>query len=261
MKNKNRGEDLVTRSSTGAYWLAAFWLPGLVACDLKGDPAAYLRRGLASAEPTTSASPQVIPAPAASVPVVPAANPATGESSAAALSPQQTTGSLARPHPYESAARSPGAAPRVEPAFGQSAANAEAPQVAPPVAAASASSSPPSVPAPSSPALPGTAKRNVSVGGAAISGGNVSNAARVVAGLRSPLRACYSRETTDATGSIRFTLSIGSTGAVTNVKAQPSGELTNELVACTVAVVKNAKFEAPEGGTATLQMPATFVLQ
>jgi hypothetical protein len=94
-----------------------------------------------------------------------------------------------------------------------------------------------------------------------VSGGNVSNAARVVAGLRAPLRACYSAATSSGPGSLRFTISIGKTGAVSSANAQRSGELSSDLVACALGVVKSAKFDPPEHGAATLLVPATFIVQ
>jgi hypothetical protein len=104
-------------------------------------------------------------------------------------------------------------------------------------------------------------KRNASLGGAAISGGNVSNAARVIAGLRSGLRDCYQREQSDAEGAIRFRLTVGAGGEVTAVSAQPSGGATGQLVQCTTARVRAAKFNAPEGGSATIAFPVTFVIE
>src|SRR4029453_1679392 len=50
-------------------------------------------------------------------------------------------------------------------------------------------------------------KGNASVGGAAVSGGTISDASRVVAGMRAGFRACYNRalqENPDAQGSIRL---------------------------------------------------------
>jgi hypothetical protein len=113
-------------------------------------------------------------------------------------------------------------------------------------------------PGPSAPEPKGDVRRNVSIGGAAVSGGTVSNAARVVAGLRKGLRDCYTRETSEATGSIRFTITVGASGAVTNVKAQRGGDLSSNLVACSTAFVGGAKFDAPQGGAATIQVPTTF---
>ena len=100
--------------------------------------------------------------------------------------------------------------------------------------------------------------RHVSVGGAAVSGGNVSNAARVIAGLRAPLRACYAREAFPASGSMRFALSVGPAGA-SNVTATKSSALSDRLLGCAITAARDARFAPPDGGSATIQFPVTFV--
>jgi len=104
-------------------------------------------------------------------------------------------------------------------------------------------------------------KRNASVGGSSVSGGTMGNAARVVAGLRAGLRDCYARETSDAAGSIRFTLTVGANGAVSNVSAAPSGALSSGLLTCATTHVSAAKFDPPEGGAASIRIPVTFFIQ
>jgi hypothetical protein len=103
-----------------------------------------------------------------------------------------------------------------------------------------------------------SAARHVAVGGAAISGGGVSNAARVVAGLRAPLRACYAREASPASGSMRFALTIGPAGAA-NVTAIKSSALSDRLLGCAITAARDARFDRPSGGSATIQFPVTFV--
>jgi hypothetical protein len=119
---------------------------------------------------------------------------------------------------------------------------------------------PTAVPPPPPPAPKSDVRRIVSIGGASVYGGSVSNAARVVAAWRTGLRDCYARETSEATGSIRFTITVGASGAVTNVKAQRNGNLASSVEACSTALIGNAKFAAPEGGAATLQVPTTFTI-
>jgi hypothetical protein len=103
--------------------------------------------------------------------------------------------------------------------------------------------------------------RNASVGGASVFGGNIDNAARVIAGLRAGLRDCYSRETSAGVGAIRFRLSVSSTGSVSNVSVASTGELSSGLVACTTARIRAAKFDPPDTGAATVQFPVTFTIQ
>jgi hypothetical protein len=106
-----------------------------------------------------------------------------------------------------------------------------------------------------------TGRRNVSIGGGSISGGTVSNAARVLAGLRPSLRSCYERETSSGTGSIRFTLAVGPSGEVMSVSPMVGGSLSSQLTACASSRLKATKFAAPEGGSATIQFPATFAIE
>jgi hypothetical protein len=107
-------------------------------------------------------------------------------------------------------------------------------------------------------------KGNASVGGAAVSGGNVSNAARVVAGMRAGFRNCYQRglaENPDASGSIRLTIRVGAGGEVASVTPSSSGSLPASVVSCVVARAQAAQFDAPEGGSAVIAVPVTFVKQ
>jgi hypothetical protein len=105
---------------------------------------------------------------------------------------------------------------------------------------------------------------SANVGGANVSGGSVSNAARVVAGMRAGFRACYQRglnENPDAQGSIHLTIRVGAGGEVTAVSATPSGNLPASVVSCVQARAKAAQFDPPEGGAAAIQVPVTFVKQ
>jgi hypothetical protein len=107
-------------------------------------------------------------------------------------------------------------------------------------------------------------KGNASVGGAAVSGGTVSNAARVVAGMRAGFRNCYQRglsENPDAAGSIRLTIRVGAGGEVAGVSPAPSGSLPASVIACVVARAQAAQFDPPEGGSAVIAVPVTFVKQ
>ncbi|HET7545357.1 MAG TPA: AgmX/PglI C-terminal domain-containing protein [Polyangiaceae bacterium] len=106
-------------------------------------------------------------------------------------------------------------------------------------------------------------KGNANVGGAAVSGGTVSNASRVVAGMRAGFRACYQRalaENPDAAGNITLTIRVGAGGEVTSVGGS-SGSLPPSVVACVKARAQAAQFDAPEGGSAVISVPVTFVKQ
>ena len=107
-------------------------------------------------------------------------------------------------------------------------------------------------------------KGNANVGGAAVSGGTVSNAARVVAGMRAGFRNCYQRglaENPDAAGSIRLTIRVGAGGEVAGVSPSASGSLPASVVSCVVARAQAAQFDPPEGGSAVIAVPVTFVKQ
>jgi hypothetical protein len=106
-------------------------------------------------------------------------------------------------------------------------------------------------------------KGNANVGGAAVSGGAVANASRVVAGMRAGFRNCFNRELAanpDAQGTIRLTIRVGPGGEVQNVTAAPSGAL-GSAVECVKARARSASFDPPEGGSAVIVVPVTFVKQ
>lgn len=106
-------------------------------------------------------------------------------------------------------------------------------------------------------------KGNANVGGANVSGGTVSNASRVVAGMRAGFRACYQRglsENPDAAGAITLTIRVGPGGEVQSVGGS-SGSLPASVVACVKARAQAAQFDAPEGGSAVISVPVTFVKQ
>lgn len=107
-------------------------------------------------------------------------------------------------------------------------------------------------------------KGNANVGGAAVSGGTISDASRVVARMRAGFRACYQKglaQNPDAQGNIRLTIRVGPGGEVTGVTATPSGNLPPAVVSCVEARARSAQFSPPEGGSAAVVVPVTFVKQ
>jgi len=106
-------------------------------------------------------------------------------------------------------------------------------------------------------------KGNATVGGANVSGGTVGNASRVVALMRAGFRACYQRglaENPDAAGNILLTIHVGAGGEVTGVSGS-SGTLPPTVVGCVKSRAQAATFDAPEGGSAVISVPVTFVKQ
>ncbi|HEU5074269.1 MAG TPA: AgmX/PglI C-terminal domain-containing protein [Polyangiaceae bacterium] len=107
-------------------------------------------------------------------------------------------------------------------------------------------------------------KGSADVGGAAVSGGTVSNASRVVAGMRAGFRNCYNRglaQNPDSQGSIRLSIRVGPGGEVQSVTAVPAGNLPGSVVGCVKARASAAQFAPPEGGNAVVVVPVTFVKQ
>jgi hypothetical protein len=105
---------------------------------------------------------------------------------------------------------------------------------------------------------------NANVGSAEIRGGSVSNAERVVAGMKAGFRACYNRglaSNPDLQGSVKITAKIGPNGEV--ISATPAGGagLGDDVVQCLVRRVQSANFNPPEGGGASIVIPITFALQ
>ncbi|HRI70273.1 MAG TPA: AgmX/PglI C-terminal domain-containing protein, partial [Polyangium sp.] len=101
------------------------------------------------------------------------------------------------------------------------------------------------------------------VGGAAVTG-NVANAQSVVAGMSAGFRRCYNRGLqTDPTmkGSVRITARIGPNGEVVSATPSGGGGLSGEVIGCVVARVQSAPFSPPDGGSATVVIPVSFVSQ
>jgi hypothetical protein len=92
----------------------------------------------------------------------------------------------------------------------------------------------------------------------------VSNAARVVAGMRAGFRNCYNRalsQNPDVEGRIALSIHVGPGGEVQSVGAAPSGNLPDSVVSCVKARAQAAQFDPPQGGLAVIQVPVTFVKQ
>jgi hypothetical protein len=105
---------------------------------------------------------------------------------------------------------------------------------------------------------------NANVGAAEVRGGQVSNAERVVAGMKAGFRACYNRglaSNPDLQGAVKITAKIGPNGEVVSATPAGGGSLGDEVVNCLVRRVQSATFNPPEGGGASIVIPITFVLQ
>jgi len=95
--------------------------------------------------------------------------------------------------------------------------------------------------------------------------GVVSNASQVVATMRHGFRSCYQRyglaENPDAAGSIKLTIRVGAGGEVAGVSASASGSLPAAVVSCVQTRARAGQFNVPEGGSAVVVVPVTFVKQ
>lgn len=102
------------------------------------------------------------------------------------------------------------------------------------------------------------------VGSASVSGGSVSNADRVVAGMRAGFRACYNRglaNNPELHGSVKIVAKVGPNGDVVSATPQGGSTLGQDVIDCVVRRVKAAQFDPPSGGGATIVIPVTFALQ
>ena len=94
-----------------------------------------------------------------------------------------------------------------------------------------------------------------------VSGAAVSNAARVVAGMRAGFRQCYNRslqQNPKSQGHIRLTIEVHPDGAVQSVTSMPMGILSEGSVACVTARARAAQFSVTDGGSATVFATVTF---
>lgn len=97
-----------------------------------------------------------------------------------------------------------------------------------------------------------------------VAAGSVDNASRIVSGMRAGFRRCFQRaleQNPDIGGSVRLTLTIGPGGEVSGVSASQSGNLPASVVSCVKGRAQAARFNAPAGGSAVVNVPVTFVKQ
>jgi hypothetical protein len=101
------------------------------------------------------------------------------------------------------------------------------------------------------------------VGGAGVAGGKVANASSVVARMRGRFRNCYQRglnNNPEMAGSVSLVARIGPNGEVLSVGGGGSGGL-GAIVPCLKAVVRGGGFSPPDGGSAIISIPITFIKQ
>lgn len=143
-----------------------------------------------------------------------------------------------------------------------------------PVACGGASTPPPTVEPPPPAALASlyVPNRPVEYGGgdagAEYGGGDagsvpISNADVVIEASRESFRRCYQTGlNVDPTmeGKVLISAKVSPTGEVLSSDVTSLKGLSTDVAACIAGVVKSARFSAPGGGGATLQIPVTFKL-
>lgn len=114
----------------------------------------------------------------------------------------------------------------------------------------------------------GTKQVKGPVGNASVSSsilaGSVSGAAGVVAAMRAGFRRCYQRgleQNPDISGRIDLTIQVGAGGNVSSVTGGPSGNIPGSVVECVKARARAAQFSPPDGGSAAINVPISFVKQ
>jgi hypothetical protein len=93
--------------------------------------------------------------------------------------------------------------------------------------------------------------------------GTISDASRVVAGMRKGFRECYQvglNNDPQLHGTVRLTLRVDQPGTVGTVSAEAIG-LPEDVVDCVASAAGAGQFAAPDGGSAVIQVPVTFVKQ
>jgi tetratricopeptide (TPR) repeat protein len=96
----------------------------------------------------------------------------------------------------------------------------------------------------------------------ATASGTISNAAYVVAQMRSPFSTCYNQELArdrDARGRVRIRLDVDSTGLVWRVLVDRMGQLSEVFLDCVMVTAARARFDPPAGGSAVVVAPVAFV--
>lgn len=88
----------------------------------------------------------------------------------------------------------------------------------------------------------------------------VSNADRVVAGLRGRFHVCYTQGAShpEVKGRVLFSVTLTSAGLVDSIEPAQVEGLGENVVACLARVIRSASFSAPGGKGATLQVPLSF---
>lgn len=97
-----------------------------------------------------------------------------------------------------------------------------------------------------------------------VKAGAVSDTTQVVGSMGPGFRRCYRRgveQAPDQSGAVTLTLRIGPGGEVSSISASSSGTLSAAVVECVKGVARNGQFAPPDGGSAVIDIPLSFVQQ
>lgn len=92
----------------------------------------------------------------------------------------------------------------------------------------------------------------------------ISDADRVIAGLRPRFRQCYQtglNSDPSMSGKVVITAKVGPNGEVSSSDVTSNSGLSASVASCIAGVVRRAQFNPPGGGGSTLNIPVTFVQQ
>ena len=97
-----------------------------------------------------------------------------------------------------------------------------------------------------------------------VKAGAVSDTTQVVGSMSPGFKRCYRRgveQAPDQAGAITLTLRIGPGGEVSSVSSSVSGTLSGAVVECVKGVARGGQFAPPDGGSAVIDIPLSFVQQ
>ena len=92
----------------------------------------------------------------------------------------------------------------------------------------------------------------------------ISDADRIIAGLRPRFRSCYQtglNQDPSMSGKVVITAKVGPNGEVSSANVSSNTGLSDSVASCIARVVRGATFAAPGGGGSSLNVPVTFVQQ
>jgi hypothetical protein len=97
-----------------------------------------------------------------------------------------------------------------------------------------------------------------------VKAGSVSDSTQVIGSLSPGFKRCFRRgveQAPDQAGAITLTIRLGPGGEVSSVSASSTGTLSAAVVECVKGIARGAQFAPPDGGSAVIDIPMSFVQQ